>query len=153
MIRKIRCEFFLKNIFECIAQKVYLKLVQYNKFLQQKLNLSIDSYINYFNQIEIEVVPNEKIKKKSIFINMKKPKSSFHIYFNNSNNEIQRNYLKKNEKVSKIKIIIENKVKSLTGLFKGCRCLKGIKFIKFNRKDISKMSRMFYKCKSLININ
>ena len=81
MIRKIRSEFFLKNIFDFVPQKICLKIVQYNKFLQKILNLSIDSYKKYFNQIEIEVVPIEKIKKKSIFINIVKNKSSYHIYF------------------------------------------------------------------------
>ena len=66
---------------------------------------------------------------------------------------MKRNFLFKNEKVSKIKIIIDDKVKALTGLFKGCRCLKEIKFIQFNRKDISRMSKMFYKCKSLVNLD
>ena len=153
MIRKIRSEFFLKNIFDFVPQKIFLKIVQYNKYLQKKLNLSIDSYKKYFNQIEIVVVPIEKIKKKSIFINIVKNKSSYHIYFDGRNKEMKRNFLFKNEKVSKIKIIIDDKVKALTGLFKGCRCLKEIKFIQFNRKDISRMSKMFYKCKSLVNLD
>ena len=153
MIRKIKSDFFFFFLFGYISEKKYLYIVQYNKVIQKKLNLSINNYKKFFNQIEIEVIPKENINKKSIFINRCHKKSSYHIFFDNEKKEIKRNYILKKEKVSKIKIIINEDVKSLTGLFKGCRCLKEIKFKKFNRNDITKMSKMFYKCKSLIKLD
>ena len=152
MIRKIKCEYFLKNIIDCVSEKIYLNVLKYNKELQKKLNLSINSYIKFFNQIVIEVIPKEKRRKKCPFIN-RGNKNFYHIFFDEGRQEIKRNYILSKEKVMKIKIIIDMNVKSLTGLFKGCRCLKEIKFIKFNRNDISKMSKMFYKCKSLTNLD
>ena len=55
--------------------------------------------------------------------------------------------------MSKIKIIIDYNVKSLSGLFKKCECIKIINFIKFNKTDINNMSCMFLGCSSLKSIN
>ena len=41
------------------------------------------------------------------FINMNENEKYYHIYFNDNEEEIKRNYLKKNEKVAKIKILID----------------------------------------------
>ena len=64
------------------------------------------------SKIEIELkIANNKYGE---FINIpKKEKEYYHIYFDNSNEEIKRKYLKKNEKVKMIKIIIDYHVKSL----------------------------------------
>ena len=88
------------------------------------------------------------------FINIKEEndKSFYHIYFNENNEEIKRNYINKNEKISKIKIIIDMEEKSLKELFKECHCVKQIKFIKFNRTDFTDYSYMFYSCSELIRL-
>ena len=52
------------------------------------------------------------------FINIpEKEKGQNHIYFDNSNEEIKRNYLKEKEKVNIIRIKIDYKVKTFIGLF------------------------------------
>ena len=88
---------------------------------------------------------------KNKFINIKEEsdKSFYHIYFNESNEEIKRNYINKNEKISKIKVIIDMEEKSLKELFQECYCVKEIKFVKFNRTDFTDYSYMFRNCKNL----
>ena len=77
----------------------------------------------------------------------------FHIYFNDSNREIKRNFFVRNEKVSKIKVIIDKQVKSFKSLFEDCDCIKSINFKKFYRDNIQDMSWMFYGCTSLKELN
>ena len=77
----------------------------------------------------------------------------YHIYFDNDKNKIDRNYITKKDKVSKIKVILDMKIESLEILFQNCICIKEIKFIKCNRINITNMSNMFYGCESLNKIN
>ena len=60
---------------------------------------------------------------------------------------------KKNENVSKIKIIIDYQIKSFKGLFKNSGCIEYIYFKKFIRNNINDMGRMFYDCYSLKELN
>ena len=71
-----------------------------------------------------------------------------YIYFNESYQEIFRNYIKKDENVSKIRILIDMEVKSISELFQYCK-IKKVIFIKFNRTDFIDMSFMFECCESL----
>ena len=90
------------------------------------MNLSLENYKKY-NQIKIEVIPIENLKEKdeeNIFINTVENESLYHIYFNESNEEIERKYIKNNEKISKIIILIDIEVESLRDLFYGCENIK-----------------------------
>ena len=59
------------------------------------------------------------------FITIKKEDEKYyHIYFNeNKEEEIKSTKLKKNEKVSKINIIIDYQIKSFYQLFYDCECI------------------------------
>ena len=61
--------------------------------------------------------------------------------------------MEKNEKVKKIKIIIDYQVKSFKDLFYYSNCIESIFFKKFYRNNITNMSWMFYKCSSLKELN
>ena len=104
-------------------------------------------------EIEIEVTPAKN--KYGKFINIKKEEESFyHIYFNdNKEEEIKRNFLNENDKVAKINIIIDNKVKSFDKLFEWCECIENVNFKRFNRDNIVNMESMFYECPALKEIN
>ena len=86
-----------------------LKIIKKNKKIQERLNISIDDYkecSELYSSIEIKLKPADN--KYGEFINIpKKEKEHYHIYFDNSKEEIKRNYLEKNEKVKMIKIIID----------------------------------------------
>ena len=71
-------------------------------------------------EIELKLVDNKYNK----FINISdKEKEYFHIYLDDSKEEIKRNYLKKNEKVYIIKIIINHQVNSFRSLFYNCNSI------------------------------
>ena len=152
MVDNIKSIYILKTIIQNLSKRRYLHLIIHNKKLQNKLNISIDNYIKYYNQIEIEIIPDKKkmiCKEEFIRIRDEIDKSFYHIYFNDENKEIERNYLTKDEDVSKIKVLIDMEVKSIEALFSGCYCIKEIKFIKFNRTDFNDFRYMFNDCKYL----
>ena len=133
---KIRSKIILKSILQNTQQKKYMQLLKYNKILQKKLNISIIDYKEY-NQIEVELRVN-KMWTFRRFINLiEKDKPHIHIFIsNNKKKEYNRFFLKPGEKIVKLRILIDLEIKSFKGLFQYCDCIKEIKFIKFNRKDI-----------------
>ena len=150
-IENIKSDYFLIKIFDIIKKNKSLEIMKYNKKLQKRFNLSINNYKEYsqiLSPIEIELKLVDK--EYGRFINISdEQKDYFHIYFNNSNEEIKRNYLKKNEKVKMIKIVIDFQVISFTDLFLGCYCISSIIFKKFYRVNINNMSDMLNSCSSL----
>jgi surface protein len=161
MMNEIKSDYILKKIFSYITQGNLLKLIYYNKKLKRKLNISINLYIRYSNQIVIDIIPDKEYyflnydRKERIFIYIldEKNKSFFHIYFDEKSEEIKRNFLEITEDVSKIRVKIDMEVDSLVKLFYECHCIKEIKFIKFNRTDFSDYNCMFYNCINLINLD
>ena len=158
-ILNIKCKYIIKSILDIIESKKLLKIIQYNKQLQEISNKSINNYIELYSTIEIELTLVSNIKEKekekeNIFINFyPSTKPYTHIYFNNSKEESQRNYITKDDKFRNVKIVIDNSVKSLSFLFNNCTCIKKIKFTKFCIKDINDMMSLFKECISLKEIN
>ena len=154
-LKKVKSQYILKRIFDNIKNKRVLYIIKYNKYIQKKLNLSILFYKEYseiYTPIEIEIIPLENQNSK--FINIKETEESYyHIYFNDNQEEIKRNYIGKNDKVKNIRIIIDYKVLSFQGLFKDCKCIQSINFKKFYRNNIDDMSYMLSGCSSLIKID
>jgi len=156
-INNINSTYTLKQIFGFLSERELLKIIKINKNLQKQINVGINNYIDYYNKIEIEVgidnVPSD-ISENIKFINISKKDESYcHIYFNDSITDVNRNYFTKDDKVSKIKIILDSKIKSINSLFQTCSYINKINFIKFNRIDINDMSCMFDECSSLKEIN
>ena len=89
------------------------------------------------------------------FINIKEnDKLYYHIYFNDNKEEIKNKYeIKEEDKITKIKIMIDYQVKSFKELFYWCKCIESINFKKFYRNNITDMSDMFYECSSLKELN
>ena len=116
--RNINNDSFLEKVFAYMKKNKSLNIMKYNQKLQKRLNLSINDYKEYsqlYTPIEIELKPLEN--KYGKFINVcDKEKEYYHIYFDNSNEEVKRNYLNENENIESIKIIIDYNVKSLKGL-------------------------------------
>ena len=148
----IRNKSILKQIMENFTQNKLLELIRYNKKLQNSLNKSIESYIEY-TKIEIEINPKEGREGEFINIEDEKDKPFFHIFFDDNNEEEKRYYLTKSDAIRKIKIIIDSNIKSFRRLFLGCEVIHSINFIKFNRRNITDMSYMFTGCSCLEKIN
>ena len=151
----LKSDFFLKKVFLSIKVNKSLKIIKYNKNLQKRLKLSINDYKYYAQfrssiEIEIKLVANNDYK----FINIPQKKAKYyHIYFDDSKKEIKRNYLKKDDKVNTIKIIIDYQVKEFGQLFEGCKHISSIFFKKFHRINITDMSYMFNDCSLLEELN
>ena len=149
-LRNIKSDYFIQKLFDYLHKGKSLKEIKYNKSIQEIMNININDYKNYYEQIEIEIKPIEN--KYGKFINIKEDKEYYHIYYNdNYEEEIKSTDL--NDKVSKINIIIDNQVKSFFKLFSECYCIESIHFKRFYRNNITNMSWMFSLCSSLKELN
>ena len=156
--KNLKSDYFLIKLFDIMKKNKSLNIIKYNKKMQNRLNLCINDYKEYsqlYSSIEIELkFYDNEYNEESKFINIPdEEKEYYHIYFDNSNEEIKRNYLKEKEKVNTIKIIINYQVKSFKELFNNCEHINSLFFKKFYRINITDMSYMFYKCSSLKELN
>ena len=155
IFKNFKNDYFLQKLFNNLLKKKSLDIIKYNKKIKDWINISIKDYKEYSEiyssiEIEIKLVNNECDQ----FINIdKEDEKYYHIYFNNNKEEIKRNYLKENENVDKLKIIIDYQIKSLEGLFQFCECIGYIHFKKFYRNNIIDMGGMFSGCSSLKELN
>ena len=148
----IKNRYILSQLYDNMTKKKKLEIVKYNKKIQNRLNLDLKDYKEYsetFTPIEIEIIPNKD--KYGKFINIdENDKLYYHIYFNDNKEEIKNKYkIEEEDKVAKIKIIIDYQVKSFKELFYDCDFIESINFKKFYRNNIIDMSYMFYVCSSL----
>ena len=151
IFNNLKADSFLEKVFDILETKKSLNIVKYNNNIKKKINININDYKEYSEQypsIEIEIKPFNN--KYGNFINIEKEdEECYHIYFNNNEEEIKRNYINKDEQIKIIKIIIDYQIESFEELFQNCYCIESIYFKKFFRNDISNMRFMFYKCSSL----
>jgi len=154
IFKNLKSDYFLQILFNILLKMKSLDIIKYNKNLKDRINISIQDYKEYseYSSIEIHIKPvNNKYGR---FININEDnKIYYHIYFNNSKEEIKRNYLNENEEINIIKIIIDYRIKSFEGLFKDCKCIEYIYFKKFYRNNIINMKSMFFECSSLKELN
>ena len=136
-LKYIKSKYILKQITEHLTKNKLLKIINYNKLIQNKLDIGIIDYKKYYEQIEIELIPINKYDI-NYFININEEyKTYYHIYFNNDKNEIKQNYFNKNDNITKINIILDNEITSFEKMFYECKCIEKIKFIKFKRNNIN----------------
>ena len=152
MFKGIKSLNIFKEALNCVQEGIYLKLFKYNTKLKKKFDLTLEVYEKFSNQIVIEIKPDERPIKRT-FINYIGAQSLYHIYFNDNKQERKEQKIYKKDKVGRIKIIIDQQNNAFFGLFKDCKCIQKIKFIKFNRNDINNMSLMFFECSSLKEID
>ena len=144
---KMRSNVILRKTFNIMEKNKLLKIVKYNKKLQKRLNLSVKDYKEYsIIEIELKIEDNKYNKFINISSNNEK---YYHIYFDDSKEEIKRKYFKKDEKNKTVKIKINYQIKSFKELFYNCKCISSICFKIFYRTNITDMSYMFYGCSSL----
>ena len=154
IIDNIKSVYFLEKLYDNIQKKKKLEIAKYNKRIQNKLNLSVKDYKEYSETlIEIEIIPVKG--KYGEFIKVdENDKLYYNIYFNDNKEKIKNKYkINEEDKVTKIKIIIDYQVKSFKDLFYECKCIESINFKKFYRNNITDMSGMFFECSSLKELN
>ena len=151
----LKSVYFIKKIMFNIPKNIFLEIIKYNKYLQNRLNLKINDYkecCEKYSSIEIEIIPAKN--KFGEFLRIKKENAKYyHIYFNNNKEEIKRTHLNKEDNVSKIWIKIVYQITSFQDLFNYCVCIESINFKKFYRNNITNMSYMFHGCSSLKELN
>ena len=150
IFKNLKNKYILHKIFDNLSKIKSLKIIKYNKKKQKEIKININDYKDY-SLTELEIIPDSKDYGQFININ-KGEKKYFHIYFDNNKEETKRFYFNQNEKIKKIKIIIDYQVKSFYKLFYYIRCIKSINFKKFKRNNIENMTKMFYGCSSLKEI-
>ena len=151
IFENIKSKYILLKIFENMPKRKSLDIIRYNKTIKKRININVKDY-EECSLIEIEIIPVKN--KYGLFINIKKEEEKYyHIYFDNNKEEIKRNYLKENEQVKIIRIIIDYQVKSFEDLFDSCGCVESIYFKKFYRNNINNMRFMFLGCLLLKEIN
>ena len=157
IFRNLKSDYFLIKLFNHMKINKSLAILKYNKEIQKRLNININNYqecSQLYLSIELELeLADYKYDKCSFIIIPDNEKEYYHIYFDNSNEEIKRTYLDKNEKVKIIRIKIDYPVKSFKGLFESCEFISSIFFKKFYRNNINDMSHMFNGCSSLTKLN
>ena len=112
----------------CCKKKLYLiNIIKFNKNIKNRIDVGVKDYkecSEKYSSIEIEIIPiNNKYGK---FINIKEEEIYYHIYFNNNEEEIKRNYIKEDEDIKIIRIKIDYQVKSFENLFINCECIEYI---------------------------
>ena len=154
LLKNIKNKYLLKQMLDFLQKEKLLNIIRYNKEIQNRFEININDYIKC-SKIEIEIILWEGKKYFPFsFINIsKEDEAYFHIYFNDSKEEIKKYSLGPEENVIKIKVIIDYEVKSLNKLFNLCYNNKKITFKKFNINDIKDMSYMFSECSGLIELN
>ena len=152
ILKYIKSKLILKKIFNNISRKRSLKIVHHNKEIQTKIDIDINDYKDY-TQIEIEIIPIPKTYGHFLNIPNDTYQSYFHIYFNDNKEEIGIFDIDENDKIDKIKVLIDYQVQNLSELFKEINCIKSIKFIQFYQRNITNMSHMFYLCSALEELN
>ena len=104
----LKCDYFLRNLFNNLERKKTLNMVKFNKNMKKRIKKNIKDYKEFsekYSSIEIEIKPVNNKYGKFININEEEEKY-YHIYFNNKEEEIKRDYINNIEKTKKIKIII-----------------------------------------------
>jgi len=156
LFKSIKSTFIFKKLLDYVYKKVSFRIIKYNKFLQQRLNLSLNDFeecSKLFSSIEIEIKPVKDLYGTFINIQKEEDKFYYHIFFNNNENEERRRYIRQGENIDKIKIKIGFQIKSFEKLFYNCVCIESINFKRFIRINITNMSNMFCGCLSLKDLN
>ena len=149
----IKSKYIIKQIVSNVKKIKLLNLIKNNKGLQEKLEISKSDYESAYKeyaQIEIEIIPteDENLIKSDIdkYLNETKIKPYLHLFIYKDDKENE-------ERITKLVLKVDSEAESLQGLCDGCISFKEINFIKFNRKNIKDMSKMFNFSINLTNIN
>ena len=109
ILNDIKSQYILKAIFNNFSEKRKLNLIKYNKYYHEKiLQMPLKNFIEKNGFIEKDLKIKEKKDDENkynvfCFINSKYVKFCT-IFFDDNPKKIKRNYIYKNEKISKIKI-------------------------------------------------
>ena len=150
-IERVHSPLIRKIILRHLNEHIFLEIVKYNKKLLRDVKFTIDEYVYYDDQdspIILEILPKAGVY--GTFINlMKKDKDYVKVYFDNSVFESKTNFITKKMGVKKIKIVITRHFKDFKYLFARTEVPEYMRFLKFDRTNITDISKMFMGCCNL----
>ena len=95
-LKYLKNDYILKKIFYNMQKKITLKIIKCNINIQKRLNININDYKDFYEKIELEIIPI----LRGPFINIKEEDEKyFHIYFNDNKEEIKKTKLNKTDKL------------------------------------------------------
>ena len=156
IFKNLKSDYFIRIIFDNLKKRKTLEMLKYNKNIKNRIKIDTINYKEYsetYSSIKIEIKLAKNKYGKFININDDNNRIYYHIYFNNSKEEIKRTFLEKNEQIKTIQIKIDYQVESFKNLFYFCDCIESIYFKKFYRNNIISMNNMFARCTSLTKLN
>ena len=115
-LSNVKSKYTTIKIVNLLCTKNLLNIFRYNKNYQNIFKKDINDYKTFFSKVEIEIIPLEN--KFGYFINVLSNEPHYHFYLNDNVEELNRNYITKFDNAKKIKVIIDEKIKSLSSLFK-----------------------------------
>ena len=104
-LHQVKSSYILKRILDNLERNKFFNLIRYNKKLQKRLEKNIDDYKNEYLKVELEIIPIGN--NFNIFINQSGKESYYHFYINDNKEELKRNYLLRNDKATKVKVILD----------------------------------------------
>ena len=105
-LMNIKSKYVLQLIFDNLKRNKYLRIINYNKKIQNRLDKDINYYKEFYYKIIIELTLIEPTISEIVGVH-KKYEPYFHIYINDSNEEIQI------KKINNLKDIIKLKKNKL----------------------------------------
>ena len=132
----IKANYFLEKVFNNLKNGKTLNIVKYNENIKKRINININDYKEYsekYSSIEIEIKPVSNEYGNFINIEKEEDEKYYHIYFNDNKEKVKRKYIKENEEIKIIRIIIDYQVKSFENLFFNCKYIECLYFKKFYR--------------------
>ena len=59
-LKNLKSDYFIRQFFEYISERLYLEIIKYNTSIQKRINININNYKNYlekYSLIELEIIP------------------------------------------------------------------------------------------------
>ena len=82
-----------------------MKIIKNNNNIKNKLNITINDYKKLYEIVEIEIIPADNKFGRFINILNDEEEDNYHIFFNDSKEEIKRTYINQSDKVKKIRVL------------------------------------------------
>ena len=88
-----------------MAKKQKMRIIKNNNNIKTKLNININDYKKLYEVVEIEIIPAGNKFGRFINILNDEEEDNYHIFFNDSKEEIKRTYINQSDKVKKIRVL------------------------------------------------
>ena len=92
-LKNIKSKYILKEIVYNLQQKRLLKIIKTNKNFQNILDIGINDYKKYYEEIELEIIPAKEYFRNRFISIPSEYDSYYHIYINDEKNKCEKKIL------------------------------------------------------------